>query len=139
MSYETRTASPSPASLVSVLRFDAITGLVTGVMLVAVQAPLSSLMGVPGWLLVAAGLLVLPFAVVMWIAANAPVRHRGLVAAVIIGNVAWAVLSLLVAFVWFTPTTLGLVVILAQALAVEVLAWLEYRGWARLRRQAVPA
>ena len=120
-------------SLPSVLRLDAVTGVVTSVALVAASAALSPVLGVPTRLLLAAGLLALPFAVVMWIAAREPLRHRALVWSVIVGNVAWVVLSLLVALVWFAPTTLGRGVIVGQAVAVAVLAWLEHRAFARLR------
>jgi hypothetical protein len=55
---------------------------------------------------------------------------------VILGNTAWVGLSLMVAFVWFTPTTFGRGLVVVQALGVLVLAWLQYRAFARLRAQA---
>ena len=136
------TASPlesRASSLAFLLRLDALTGVATGIALAAAHVPLAPLLGVPPWLLLGAGLGVLPFTLVMWLASHDPMGRPALVWTVIAGNVAWVVLSLLVAFVWFTPTTLGLAVLLVQALAVELLAWLEYRAWVRTRARAASA
>jgi hypothetical protein len=127
-------AAASPLS--SVLKFDAVTGVGSSLALVLAHVPLAPLLGLPAWLLLAGGLLALPSTLVMWTAARDPLRHAGLVWAVILGNAAWVVVSLLVAFVWFTPTAFGTGLVVAQALGVLVLACLQYRAFARLRAPA---
>jgi hypothetical protein len=133
----TMSASPTsaPSSLLSrVLVFDAVVGFGFGLLLLVGTGWLSPWLGLPATLLFPAGLLLLVFGTVISIAAPRPERNRGLVWAVIIGNLLWVDASLLVAFRWFEPTQAGLVIVLAQAVAVLALAVLEFIGLRRLPR-----
>lgn len=81
-------------------------------------------------------MLLLVFASVIAVAAPQPERHRGLVWAVIIGNLLWFDASLLVAFRWYEPTQWGVIIVVGQALAVLGLAVLEFIGLRRLHSRA---
>lgn len=126
-------ASPaSPSSLLSrTLMFDAGTCVVGGLVLLAASGWLSPLLGLPTSLLMPAGVVLLVFATVILAAASQPARSRGLVWAVIVGNLLWIDASLLVAFRWYEPTQLGVIVIVAQAVAALGLVILEYLGLRR--------
>jgi hypothetical protein len=66
-----------------------------------------------------------------WLAARPSLSRSG-VAAVIAGNVLWVAASIAVLFL-LSPSPLGHVFVIAQAVAVAALAELEYAG---LRRAA---
>lgn len=117
-------ASPlrSLLTLRNVLRFDALTCAALGVALVAGRETLSAWLGLSPGLLLAAGVILFPSALAMVIAAAT--GSRALAWIVVAGNLAWIVASFVV--VALAPlTTLGSVVVIAQAMAVAVLAWLE--------------
>ncbi|HWP17908.1 MAG TPA: hypothetical protein VNO84_02145 [Burkholderiaceae bacterium] len=119
---------PGPRiSLRHVLAFDGLTCLLMGVLLVASAAPLSELLGLAQQLLFVAGLVLLPSAALMFVAARQSPPARALVTLIVAGNVAWVAASVLVA-VLASPTVLGLVFLLLQAAAVAVLAGLEQVG-----------
>jgi hypothetical protein len=121
-----RPAAPAGAlSLARVLTFDAITGVVMGVALLALAQPLAAWLGLPQALLWWAGLVLLPCTVVMVLAARR--SSRALATLVIAGNVGWVLASLAVALL-LEPTALGLAFVLGQAAAVVVLAALEWSG-----------
>lgn len=129
------TVAPMSATWLSlgrVLRFDALTCTVMGLLLLIAHAALSPWLGLPSSLLMVAGAVLLPCAVLMRIAGADPAGRRGLVWVIILGNLAWFVASLLVAFAWFEPTTPGLAFLLLQAAAVALLTVIELRGMARL-------
>lgn len=117
--------------LARVLQFDALTCLVMGLLLVLAKAALAPLLGLSPALLLVAGLLLFPCAALMWLTGRSAKPATLLVWVVVLGNVAWVLASLLVAFVWFTPTTLGQIFLVVQALAVLGLAELEYVGLRR--------
>jgi hypothetical protein len=120
-------ASSAAPTLRGLLAFDAATCLGMGVLLVAAGTPLASLLGLPAALLGWAGLLLFPSAALM--AAGAARRRPPtlLVRLVVAGNAAWVLASVAV-LVLTAPTLLGIAVVLAQALAVAVLAALERRA-----------
>lgn len=117
-----------------VLLADAAASGLTGlVMALGADAPLSGLLGVPEALLRYAGLALLPFAgFVLWLATREAAVPRLAVWVVILGNALWAVdcLALLLSG-WIAPTALGIGFVAAQALAVAVLAELQYVGLRR--------
>jgi len=129
------TVAPSPATSLSlgrILRLDALTCTVLGLVLLVAHAGLSPLLGLPSPLLMVAGAVLLPCAVLMQIAGADPGRRRALVWVIILGNLAWFVASLLVAFVLFEPTPLGLAFVLLQAAAAAALTVVERLGLSRL-------
>jgi hypothetical protein len=105
------------------LAVDAATCVAMGALLVAFQAPLAGLLGLPAALLFYAGLALFPCAALM-LAAH---RSRALAWLVVAGNAAWVAASVAVLLV-ASPTALGYAFVIAQALAVAVLAWLESLG-----------
>ncbi len=113
-----------------VLAFDAATCILMGLLLSVWPVPLSVLLGLPAALLLGAGLLLFPCAALMLLASVRP--HPLLVGLVVLGNVAWAAASVLVA-VLMGPAILGMVFVLGQAVVVAALAWVEWqaRGQAR--------
>jgi hypothetical protein len=110
------------------LNVDAVTCLVTGIAFTTATGMLSTFLGLPAGLLFYAGLVLFPCAALMLIAARKPAKP--LVWVVILGNFAWAIASIVVAFM-FEPTTLGLAFTLAQAVLVAGLGALEWRALAQ--------
>src|SRR5688572_20960432 len=104
---------------------DAVTCLVTGIALVALTGVLAGLLGLPPTLLFWAGIILFPCAALMSLAARN--LAGALVWLVIAGNGAWAVASVVVAFA-LEPTGLGFAFVLAQALLVAALGFLEWRA-----------
>jgi hypothetical protein len=114
------------------LLVDAATCLVTGALLAIDAAPLSSLLALPIELLRYSGISLFPIAAFMaWVATRTTPPRPG-VWLVIAGNAGWVLGSVLVMAVC-SPTILGYAFVAAQAVAVALLAELEYVG---LRRAA---
>ena len=109
---------------------DAATCAATGALLVAAAGPLSGLLGLPAELLRYAGFALFPCAALMIFAALRQPPSRALGWIVFLGNVAWIAGSVLVLFIT-SPSALGYAFVVAQAVAVAVLAELEYAGLAR--------
>ena len=107
---------------------DAATCLLMGVLLVFAAQPLAALLALPSSLLFYAGILLFPCAALMVFAGRKTSPNSILVWLVIVGNVAWVAASIFVITAWFSPSSLGLAFVLAQAAAVAILALLEYRG-----------
>ncbi len=105
------------------LAVDAATCAAMGVLLIGFQAPLAALLGLPDALLFYAGVALLPCAALM-LAAH---RSRALAWLVVAGNAAWIAGSVAVLLA-ASPTALGYAFVIAQALAVAVLAELEFIG-----------
>ena len=118
-------AAPARFNLKQLLVVDALTCLVTGILLVAAAAPLAGLLGLPQNLLFYAGVVLFPCAGLMVMAARS--LSAPLVWLVILGNIGWAVASVVVAFA-FEPTAFGLVFVLAQAAVVAALGVMEWRA-----------
>ena len=116
-----------------VLTLDALTSAVMGAVLLL--APLSSLLGVQPSLLKWAGLSLLPFAAfVGWLASREMPPRLG-VWAVILINALWVIDSFaLLATDWSGLTLLGRGFVIVQAVAVAVLAELEFFGLRRSSR-----
>jgi hypothetical protein len=120
-----------------VLLVDAAVSGAAGLLLAPAAGALEALLGLPASLLLYSGLVLLPFAaLVAWLGTRTNPPH-GAVRAVIGGNVLWVAASfLLLAFARVHPTAAGRVLVIGQALAVGVLAELEYFA---LRRASLPA
>jgi hypothetical protein len=125
MNTMTLTPSTRGFSLKQLLAFDAFTCLAFGALLIAASAPLAGLLGLPAGLLFYAGIVLLPCAALMLLAARS--LAKPLVWIVVAGNFAWAAASVLVAFA-FSTTALGFLLVLAQAFLVALLGALEARA-----------
>jgi hypothetical protein len=103
-----------------------------GVLLALGAGPLEPLLGLPASLLRGVGVFLVPFAAsLVWLAPRAG-AFRGLVRAIIGGNVLWAVASIVLLLTgWVSPTSVGMTFVVAQAVAVAVFAYLEHRAMAR--------
>ncbi len=121
----------SPRLLHLTLRADAASGIAMGLPLVAFAEPLAALLGLPAPLLLACGLALFPFAGLMLLAARSARPPAALVWLVIAGNGAWVLGSAWLCYA-LPLTALGQVFVIGQALAVLLLAELEYTGWRRL-------
>ena len=132
------TSARSSSFLRRVLIIDAAVSGATGLILIAGADLLHDWLAVPAALARGAGLSLIPFALLVGYLATRQSMPRAGVWAVIVLNALWALDSmLLLASGLVSPTALGTAFIIAQALAVAVLAELEYVG---LRRSvAVPA
>ena len=125
---------PSSTFLRRLLFADAVVSGVTGVLMTAAATPLATLLALPTPLVRYAGLALLPFAaLVLHLARRERVTRTGVLA--VIGlNAAWVAASVLVLLTgWVAPNGLGVAFVLVQALAVAVLADVQYTG---LRRAA---
>lgn len=118
------TGLASPRTIFAV---DALTCLVMGLLLVSFSGALAALLGLPGRLLSVAGVVLLPCAALMYLAARSVGPNPLLGWTVVIGNLAWVLASIAIAAM-LAPPLPGMAFLLAQAAAVAVLAALEMRG-----------
>lgn len=116
---------------------DAIASGATALLLLAGAGLLANLLGLSTDLLRYAGFILVPFvAFVAWTGAR-PEIPRGAAGAIVVLNFAWVAASVaLLVSGMVAPTVLGLTFVLVQALAVGVLAELQ---WVGLRRETVRA
>lgn len=113
-------------TLRAALRLDAAVTGANGAAYLLAAAPLGDLLGLPPTLLRLVGGVLLAFALAVWLTATRPVGRRGGVVAVIALNAAWAAGSVVMAIGgWSSPTTIGTLWIVAQALVVGVFAELQ--------------
>jgi hypothetical protein len=118
------------------LLIDAAASGATGLLMIAGADLLEGLLGLPPALLRGAGLVLVPYvAFVVWAGTRAPVQG-GAVWAIIAANAAWAIASVFLLIGMLSPTLLGYVFIIGQALVVALLGELQYVG---LKRDAVAA
>ncbi|MBT2482839.1 hypothetical protein [Streptomyces sp. ISL-94] len=112
-----RTTGPQ-AVLRRFLALDAVVTGVNGLAYVAFSVPLGRLLGVGQGLLLELGVLLAVYGAGVGMLASRRRPPAFAVKAVVETNYAWAVLSLVALFVWFSPTAAGTVWIPAQALTV---------------------
>ncbi|GLT10293.1 hypothetical protein GCM10007928_25250 [Sulfitobacter porphyrae] len=120
-------SSQSNAPLKTILLLDAATCLLMGLLLATASGFVCSITALPQTLLFCAGILLLPIGLFM---AATAIWWPGSAAAVwliIVGNAGWVIASLGLLMI-VTANGLGVVFVLAQALVVAVLAWVEYRA-----------
>ena len=119
------------------LALDSASCALLGILLTAAAAPLAPVFGLSEELLRGAGMVLLPLAAFFAWLASRPAPASPLVWLVIVGNIAWTAESLvLLAQQSERVTTLGGLFVSAQALAVLVLAGLEYTGLKRMKLAA---
>jgi hypothetical protein len=112
-----------------VLIADAVTCFACALLLVFGFGYLAELLGLPGGLLLSAGISLFPFAMFLVYLASRASLSKLSVWSVILLNALWTLDSFLL-FVtgWVSPTQLGYAFVTAQAIGVAVLASLEYVG-----------
>lgn len=112
-----------------VLLVDALVSGATGALLVIVAPMLEAWLGLPAPLLRYAGIILLPFALVVgWIGKQAA-PPRGAVKAIVVTNFAWVAASILLLVAGgVNPTALGVAFVLFQAAVVFVLGELQVMG-----------
>lgn len=117
-----------------VLRLNAASCVVSGAALTAVAGPIDDLLdtGHPGWVRVV-GLGLLPFAAFCWwVSAGSIERLRKETPAIVAGDVAWVVASIVTVLLgWYSGG--GVAVVLAMAVVVDVFAVLQFVAWRKLR------
>ena len=123
----------SPAGLRRVLWADALSGSGSAALHLALTGSLSTLLGLPGVLLTGSGIALLVYVALAGSLALQATPSRALLSLLVIGNFAWvaACLVLLVGS-QVAPTLLGQAYLVVQAVAVLVLAELQ---WMALRRR----
>jgi hypothetical protein len=128
----------------ALLRFallaDALASGAMGVLMAAGAGVLAPLLGLPLPLLLWAGLPLIPFALFVGWAGTREQPPTGAAWAIVIVNLAWVAGSVvLLAVLPQAPTILGYAFVIAQALAVLVLAVLQWAGLGRAGGSAVVA
>jgi hypothetical protein len=125
-------ASPLSPFLRRVLLLDASTCLITGMVMLTASGTLERLLAIPAPLSRVLAVVLLIFGgLVGWVGTR---RHlmRSAVWAIVTLNALWAVESLLtLAFGWLDPNALGRAFIIVQAVAVAVIAELQFIGLRR--------
>jgi hypothetical protein len=125
-------ASPLLPFLRRVLLLDASTCLVTGMLMLTASGTVERLLAIPAPLSRVLAVVLLIFGgLVAWVGTR---RHlmRSAVWAIVTLNALWAVESLLtLAFGWLGPNALGRAFIIVQAVAVAVIAELQFIGLRR--------
>jgi Na+/proline symporter len=134
MSVQT-TLSPTTADgalLRFALKADAVITGINALAYLAAFAVLDSWLGVPTAALLGVGAFLAVYAGLVWRLATRASMPAPAVAAVIAGNVLWAVDSLIaLGLDWFSPTIAGQVVIAVQAVGVAGFAAIQYVGLRR--------
>ena len=119
----------SASALARALRFDAAASGAMGLLLAVDAQPLEAMLGLPGPMLRAAGVFLLPFAGALLLLAPRATRALGLVRLIIAGNLLWIAASLvLISVTSATITLLGEAFVLGQAAAVALFVYLEVRA-----------
>jgi len=105
---------------------DALASGLTGALMITGASALAPMLGLPTALLQGAGLVLVPYVTfVVVVAARAHISTPA-VWAVIACNAAWTVASVALLVDFVTPTALGTVFVIGQALAVAALGALQY-------------
>jgi hypothetical protein len=116
------------------LTLDGVATGANGVLYLAGAPLLDGWLGLPTEMLMAVGAFLIAYAALVLRLTTRPAIPRVAVVAVIAANVLWVVDSLIaLALDWFTPTTVGQVLIAVQAVLVAGLAALQYVGLKQAR------
>jgi hypothetical protein len=129
---------PQPSLLRFALLADALASGAMGVLMTAGAGLLAPFLGLPFPPLFWAGLLLIPFALFVAWTGTREQPPSGAVGAVILVNLAWVAGSFaFLALLPHAPTALGYAFVIAQALAVLVLALMQWTGVGRTGRAPV--
>ena len=113
------------------LLIDAVASGGTGLLMIAGAGMLEGVLGLPAALLRGAGLVLVPYvAFVVWAGTREPIPGAA-VWAIIAANAAWAIASAFLLMGSLSPTLLGYVFVIGQALVVALLGELQYVGLKR--------
>ena len=128
---------PTPM-LRNALLLDGLLSGVTGLLLVLAAGWLGAFLELPRLLLLVAGSALLPFAALLvWLSNRAEISRQA-IWAVIAVNALWVIDSLLVLVIgWVSPNLFGHAFVIAQALAVALLAELQWFGLRQSQPSAV--
>jgi len=128
---------PTPV-LRNALLLDGLLSGVTGLLLVLAAGWLGAFLELPRMLLLVAGSALLPFAALLvWLSNRAEISRQA-IWAVIAVNALWVIDSLLVLVIgWVSPNLFGYAFVIAQALAVALLAELQWFGLKHSQAAAV--
>jgi hypothetical protein len=119
------------------LLIDAAASGATGLLMIAGAGLLEGLLGLPAALLRGAGLVLVPYvAFVVWAGTRREIA-AGAVWAIIVANAGWAIASVFLLIGTLTPTLLGYVFVIGQALVVALLGEVQCVGLKR--REGVAA
>jgi hypothetical protein len=119
------------------LQLDAAASGGLGVLLAAGGAALDGPLGIPAAVLVPVGGFLVLYGSALWLLGSRPRLSHPAAKVVVAGNLMWVAASIVAAVAgWWSPTTLGTVVVVAQAAAVALFAELQLTG---LRRARPPA
>jgi hypothetical protein len=122
-----------PSFLRYVLWADALSCLACGLLQVTLTATVSERLGLPSMLLVDTGMFLLFYGAAVAFLATRIYTPRAIIWLLIAGNIGWAVACIaLLLGGGLEPTWLGKAYVVAQALAVAVLAELQYLGVRRI-------
>lgn len=118
-----------PTTLRRAILLDATASGVMGLLLLVGAGLLAEPLGLPAGLLRWAGVILVPFAAgLVWTASRSNISRES-VRAIVALNVVWAVgTPLLLLTGWVSPTFLGELFVLVQAVAVAGFAYLEHRA-----------
>lgn len=111
------------------LRLDGVISFAAGLATSIRYASLEGVLGAPAGVILAVGVFMLAYgAAICWLSARTRIDQR-LVWIVVIGNLIWAIDSVLLAGSdWIAPTALGIALILGQAALVAGFSALQYLG-----------
>ena len=128
---------PTPM-LRNALLLDGLLSGVTGLLLVLAAGWLGAFLELPRLLLLVAGSALLPFAALLvWLSNRAEISRQA-IWAVIAVNALWVIDSLLVLVIgWVSPNLFGYAFVIVQALAVTLLAELQWFGLKHSQAAAV--
>jgi hypothetical protein len=129
--------TPLSPFLRRVLWFDAATCFLTGAVFLTASATVEQLLAIPAPLARVLAVVLLGFgALVAWVGTRRELL-RTAVRAIVVINALWALESVLaLLFGWLQPNALGQWFVIAQALAVAVIAELQFTGLRRARAVA---
>lgn len=127
-------ARPAGSLLRGALKLDSAVSAANGAAYLIAAGPLGGLLGLSPSLLRAAGVFLIIFAPLVWLAGSRGSVSRSAVIAIASVNALWAVGSVVAAIVgWDSPETAGTVWIVGQALVVGGFAELQLIGLKRAR------
>ena len=108
------------------LLLDAAASGLTGALMIIGANLLEGLLGLPGWLLREAGLILIPYVAFVAVVATRAKIAAGAVWTIVAANALWTAASFAVLASGFvTPTALGTAFVIAQVLAVAALGALQ--------------
>lgn len=122
-------------TLKNTLIIDAITCTGLFVFCVFATATVATLLGLPSEVVTVAGWIGLPSALLMLFVAYQKEPSKGLANLIAVGNLAWVIASVVVLAMFAGQmTALGILVVIVQAIGVQIFAIYEAKGAAALPR-----